>query len=225
MDRHEYKRQNARREARIKAKILEEAEAKKIWYERRPKWWKSPTEKFSFIAAAATCVLACFAAWQLIVMRGQLNAMERDQQPYVSIGDKLPKPQFTVRFKDKGTIDWAWNVTNFGKGEARDTTVDAFMRIGNGASYKRSPDRTAPGWMGELPAGRTDNGQVSTDPIYSEDDFKKLSGTDYAFSLLLEIEYVGLNDKRFRKEICITRFALGGMGIDDPENCKKSKEN
>jgi hypothetical protein len=223
MDRHEYKRQNEDREARIKAKILVEVEAKKSWHQRRPRWWKVPSDKFSFFVAVATGALAFFSVWQLMVMRGQLDAMERDQQPYVSIGDKLPQPQFTIYVKDKGAIEWAWNITNFGKGEAKDTIVDAFLRIGNGP-FKRSPTRTTAGRMGEIPAGRTDNGMVATEPIYSQADFNLLNTSDFAISLLLEIQYLGLNNKRVTKSVCVSKFALGGMGIDDPERCKNSKE-
>ena len=147
MDRHEYKRQNAKRQARIKAKIIEEAEAKKSWHQRRPKWWKAPSDKFSFIVAVATSALAFFAVWQLMVMRGQLDAMERDQQPYIWIGDILPHPQFVPLIGEKGAIEWAWNVTNFGKGEARDTTIDAFIRIEKDGIFKRGPCEQLPvGW-------------------------------------------------------------------------------
>lgn len=153
MDRHEYKRQNEERAARIKAKIFEKVNAEKVWYRRRPKWWHNPGDRFSFFVASATVALAFFSIWQLMVMRGQLDAMERDQHPYVSIGDKLPPPRFEIVFRDKGIIEWAWNITNFGKGEARETTVDAFLKIGDGP-FKRTPDSNGAGWMGEIPSGK-----------------------------------------------------------------------
>lgn len=223
MDRHEYKRQNEERDARKKAKAFEKTNAESVWYRRRPKWWHTPSDRFNFLVASATTALAIFAIWQLLVMRGQLDAMERDQQPYVSIGDKLPAPRFEIVFRDKGVIEWAWNVTNFGKGEARETTIDAFLKIGDGP-FKRTPDNTGPGWVGEIPSGRSDNGLVRTEPIYSEADFSRLNNNDFAIGLLLEIQYVGLNNKRITKSVCISKFARGGMGIADPENCKKSKE-
>jgi hypothetical protein len=157
-------------------------------------------------------------------MRSQLNAMERDQQPYISIGDKLPHPQFVTLIGEKGAIEWAWNITNFGKGEAIDATVDAFIRIEKDGVFKRGPERTGPGWMGEIPAGRTNNGLVTTEPVYSKADFNRLNASDFALSLLLEIQYFGLNNTKIRKTVCISKFALGGMGIADPEECKRSKE-
>lgn len=224
MDRHEYKRQNEQREARTKAKALEKVNAEKVWYQRRPKWWDTPSDKFSFLVATFTGALALFSVWQLTVMRGQLDAMERDQQPYMSIGDKYIPPEFMPFVGDKGAIGWAWNVTNFGKGEAKDVTVDAFIRIGEGGPFKRTVGQTRAGWMANVPAGRTNNGLVKTEPIYTKTDFSNLQETNFAFGLLLEIQYFGLNNEKFRRSICMSRFSGGGMGIDDPERCEKSKE-
>jgi hypothetical protein len=225
MDRHEYKRQNEQREARKQEKLLEKANSEKVWYQRRPKWWRVPSDRFSFFVAAFTGALAFFSVWQLIVIRGQLDAMERDQQPYVGIGDKINHPSFEPVVGSKGEIIWPWYVTNFGKGEARELTVDAFIRIGGpGQPFKRTPRQTGPGWMGELAAGRSDNGIVKTEAIYDAIDFKRVDGTDFAIAMLLEIQYLGLGDKRFEKSVCISKFALGGMGIDDPERCKKFKQ-
>jgi hypothetical protein len=222
MDRHEYKRQNEERAARVKAKQLEEAEAKnKGW---RPSWWEPPSDRFSFFVAAFTGALAFFSVWQLIVIHGQLDAMERDQQPLISPGDQNIPPDFTPVIGDKGAIGWAWNVTNFGKGEARDVTVDAFIRIGESGLFKRSPGQTQAGWMGEMPAGRTNNGLVKTEPIYTKTDFGRLTDTNFAFGLLLEIQYFGLNGEKFMRARCVARFSGGGMGIADPEDCKKHKE-
>jgi hypothetical protein len=78
--------------------------------------------------------------------------------------------------------------------------------------------------MGEIPAGRTNNGLVTTEPVYSKADFNRLNASDFALSLLLEIQYFGLNNTKIRKTVCISKFALGGMGIADPEECKRSKE-
>jgi hypothetical protein len=223
MDRLEYKRQNEQREARAKAKFLEEMEVKKDWYQRRPDWWKTPSDRFGFVVAFFTAALALFSVWQLTVMRGQLNAMERDQQPYVWIGDKLPRPEFLPSVGTKGEIIWTWNFTNFGKGPAKEVTIDAFLRIGK-APFKRSPNRTAPNWVGEIPAGRTGNGAVATEPIYEQAEFNRLSATDFALSLLLEFQYFGLNNEKIKGAVCMSKFAGGGVGIADPEDCKKSKE-
>jgi len=157
-------------------------------------------------------------------MRGQLDAMERDEQPNLSIGDKINAPDFTAVVGDKGQIGWAWNVTNFGKGEAKDVTVDAFIRIGESGLFKRSPRQAGVGWMGDIPAGRTNNGLVKTEPVYSKSDFSRLNDTNFAFGLFLEIQYFGLNNKRFTRSICLSRFNGGGIGIDDPERCKNFKE-
>jgi hypothetical protein len=219
MNRHEYKRQNEQREARIQAKKLEKSNAEKRWFQRRPKWWSVPSDRFSFFVAAFTGLLATVSIWQLLVIRGQLDAMERDQQPYLSIGDKVIQPRI-----DNGRIIWAWNVTNFGKGEAKDVSVDAFLRIGVNGLFERSPKQPGPGWMGDIAAGRTNNGLVSTDPIYSSGDFDNLNETNFAFGLLLKIQYFGLNKEKFRRSICISRFSGGGMGIDDPQRCESQKK-
>jgi hypothetical protein len=223
MDRTEYKRQNELREARAKARFLEEIESKKDWYQRRPPWWKTPSDRFGFFVALFTAALAFFSVWQLTVMRGQLDAMEKDQQPYIWIGDKLPRPEFLPSIGSKGIIIWTWNVTNFGKGPAKNVTIDAYLKIGDGP-FKRSPERTAPGWVGEIPAGRTDNGAVRTEPVYEQEEFKRLSATDFSLSLLLEFQYFGLNNERITGAVCMSKFAGGGVGIADPDACEKSKE-
>jgi hypothetical protein len=224
MDIHEYKRQNEERAARVKAKIIEKMNAEKVWYLRRPKWWDIPSDRFSFLVAAFTGALAFFSIWQLTVMRGQLDAMERDEQPNLSIGDQFIPPEFIPATGDKGAIGWAWNLTNFGKGEASEATVDAFIRIGVDGRFKRSPDQSREGWMGDIPAGRTNNGLVRTDPIYTAADFSNLKQINFAFGLLLEIQYFGLNNQKFTRSICFSRFNGGGIGIDDPRRCKSQKE-
>jgi hypothetical protein len=224
MNRHEYKRQNEQRAAHIKAKHLEKMNAEKVWYQRRPKWWNTPSDRFGFFVAAFTGALALFSIWQLTVMRGQLDAMERDQQPNLSIADKYIPPQFIPAIGDKGAIGWAWEITNFGKGEAKDVTVDAFIRIEEGGPFKRSPGQAGAGWMGDLPAGRTNNGLVQTEPIYTGTDFSRLTVTNFAFGLLLEIQYFGLDNQKFRRSICLARWSGGGLGIDDPRRCQSQKK-
>jgi hypothetical protein len=157
-------------------------------------------------------------------MRGQLNAMERDQQPYIWTGDKLPRPEFHPSAGTKGTIIWTWNFTNFGKGTAKNVTIDAFLKIGDGP-FKRSPNRTAPGWVGEIPAGRTGNGAVSTEPIYEQAEFNKLSATDFAMGLLLEIQYLGLNNEKFRGAVCMSKFATGAVASLTPMIVRNPKRN
>jgi hypothetical protein len=224
MDRHEYKRQNEQRDARKKANTSERADAEKVWYQRRPKWWNVPSDRFGFFVATFTGALALFSVWQLSVMRGQLDAMERDQQPNLSIGDQVIQPQFIGATGDKGAIGWAWNITNFGKGEARDVTVDAFIRVGVDSPFKRNSEQPSGGWMGDIPAGRTNNGLVKTDPTYTTADFSKLKEINFAFGLLLEIQYFGLNKEKFRRLVCLSRFNGGGLGIDDPRRCESQKK-
>jgi hypothetical protein len=224
IDRHEYKRQNENRAARVKAKQLEEIDAEKAWYERRPRWWNDPSDRFAFFVAAFTGALAFFSVWQLIVISGQLDAMERDQQPNLSNGDKFIPPDFRPVVGDKGEIFWSWEITNFGKGEANDVTVDAFIRVGKDSPFKRSPDQPREGWMGDMPAGRTNNGLVRTEPIYTAADFNRLKQTNFAFGILLEIRYLGLNKKKFSRLVCLSRFSGGGLGIDDPRRCQSQKE-
>jgi len=60
MDRHEYKRQNEERAARLKAKIFEKMNDEKVWYLRRPTWWDIPSDRFSFLVASFTGALAFF---------------------------------------------------------------------------------------------------------------------------------------------------------------------
>jgi hypothetical protein len=103
-------------------------------------------------------------------------------------------------------------------------TVDAFIRVGADGLFKRSPGQTGVGWMGDIPSGRTNNGLVRTDPVYTKTDFGKLQETNFAFGLLLEIQYFGLNKEKFRRSVCLSRFNGGGLGIDDPERCRSSKE-
>ena len=88
MDRHEYRRQNERRDACRDKKLAEESHATKRWWQLRPTWWNIPSDRFAFFVAVFTGVLALVAIWQWSAMR-QADQTTREsfsavQRPFIT---------------------------------------------------------------------------------------------------------------------------------------------
>ena len=88
MDRHEYRRQNERRDACRDKKLAEESHATKRWWQWRPTWWNIPSDRFAFFVAVFTGVLALVAIWQWSAMR-QADQTTREsfsavQRPFIT---------------------------------------------------------------------------------------------------------------------------------------------
>src|ERR1700693_5779876 len=91
----------------------------------------SSTDKATHDLAKAAIKLAEAANKQVGVMQGQLDAMEREQQPFVWITDNLQAPQCRVGASGTlGQIAWRYEFTNFGRSYARNLMVDQFIRVG-----------------------------------------------------------------------------------------------
>jgi hypothetical protein len=117
MDRLEYKRQNEKRDARRKEKLLEESHPKKRWWQWRPTWWDTPGDRFAFFVAAFTGVLATAGYWQLTAMRGQLDITKR---ALIDVERPILSPGFPV---------FAVAVENVGKQIATIITGNANFRV------------------------------------------------------------------------------------------------
>jgi hypothetical protein len=75
MNLEEYRRLKETRAAQQRAKLAPLS----FW----KKWTSAPSDRIALIGACSTAALALFALWQLVVLRGQLSAMENDQRPWV----------------------------------------------------------------------------------------------------------------------------------------------
>jgi hypothetical protein len=78
MDRQEYKTQNSKRDSERQARIEKEANTVNWlhFWRWRPTWWNVPSEKFAFLVALFTGVLAVVAYKQLTATQGQLTEMQ-----------------------------------------------------------------------------------------------------------------------------------------------------
>jgi hypothetical protein len=223
MDRHEYKRQNEERTAHVKIKHLEKVNAEKAWYQRRPKWWNNPSDRFSFAVAAFTGALAFISVWQLSAMRGQLDAMERDQQPYIWISDNIPQPIFQITGGSKGRVMWPFNIANLGKGAAKKVIIDSYLKVGN-EPFRRDARDDLGGFIDEIPGGKPANSVVIGRGSYEQSEFNKINATDFGISILLEFAYTGLNESKIVGAVCMSKLANGMMAMTDTNVCKKQKE-
>jgi hypothetical protein len=196
--------------------------------------YRASQDRSSRLTAYATVAMAAFTFvilivgifqyramnGQLSVMQGQLDAMERDQAPYMSIDDRTRAPQFRIF---DGIIGWEWHVMNFGKGGAVDLSTDSFIRIGGDGRFKRSPGAKGPAFLSEMPPGK-DNFGVTVAESVSQDDFNKLIAETYGISLLLEFKYFDITGtKPFQNAVCIGHIKGGGLAALKPAECQKSK--
>ena len=100
------------------------AKIKRYLHERRAEREKeSPQDRFGRRTSTATMWIAilagvaagigvlqyCTFQKQLDVMQGQLDSMERDQAPYVSVSDKMSNPAFLPIDATFGKIVWDWH--------------------------------------------------------------------------------------------------------------------
>ena len=56
----------------------------------------------------AVLLYTCVSKQQLDVMQGQLDSMERDELPYLSVTEKTEDPIY----KQDGRVHWNWHFTN-----------------------------------------------------------------------------------------------------------------
>lgn len=175
-------------------------------------------------SADATKDAADAATDQVGILKGQLDAMERDQTPYVSRDDKTWGPIFKLIGPGTGKIFWEWHFMNFGRGMATNVKGEHFLRIGKNGTFKRPPGNTGSIFAGDLPFGVDKVGVTISDPI-TEDDFKKLT-LDNSIGLLLEFQYSSITQKPFTTKVYMAGLpGINNTMIRDPAECEKSKEN
>jgi hypothetical protein len=155
-------------------------------------------------------------AGQLRVMQGQLDAMERDEAPYVAMTEKTAGPTFQA-ISGEGYVLWDWHFTNLGKGRAINVSVDAFMALGKG-KLKRNPGANGPSLVATVPQGKDDFSTAVYGPL-SQDDFNKFMAMNGGFNLLVEFKYSDITGKSFESASCISRIPTGAMVDLDPKLC------
>lgn len=207
------------------SKFLADSQAEKrlrTLFAWRPTWWEVPSDRFGFFVAFFTGALALFSVWQLSVMRGQLNAMERDEQPDVWVTDNVTAPEFRPTRETRGRIVWPWTFTNFGKGRPVNLEIDHFIRTEHG-SFKRSAGFIGPTYGGELPTGKKSFGTTVGDEM-ERAEFNKLMSIDDGIGLLVEMKYFDAIGKPFESVICMGHMANGSIVQADPRICEQYTE-
>ena len=206
-----------------------EARPLSAWQEARGEWirrWRDPITLFTLLLVIVGGVQWCTLhdtdtsiRGQLNVMQRQLDAMERDQIPYVYVTDHIEPPVFDI---SKGRISWNWPYANLGKGRAVDMTADSFMRLGK-EKFRHSPTVTGPGYGGDLPTGKENFATTASAPIGQEEAVNLLQ-TDDGVSLLLEFRYSDITGKTFQTDICFAHLKNRVLRILNPKECEKQKQ-
>ncbi len=198
---------------------------------KKPWWWlkqTDPVARFTLYLAIFTFVLICIsvAQWgvlrgQQIVMQGQLDAMERDQRPFMWLSsENIPKPAFFQVPPLKGQIIWDYRLINFGKSYAHNVTFNNFIKVGN-SKYRRSYGVNGPNFGGDVPPNNPLVSTVISAPIISNDDYKALLGESGSISILVELQYSDEIGKIYTGAVCMSRLNLGAIALIDPATCEK----
>jgi hypothetical protein len=175
-------------------------------------------------SADAAKTAADAALKQAGIMQGQLDMMERDQQPYVSITDNIDPPTFSAIAGMNGQIRWSFRFTNSGKGTARDLTIGNFMSLGTGPFKRSFGAEGRPIQLDELAAGRTSYFTTASLPVFSQGQFDSLKMVDGGISVFIEFKYFDYLGKSHETAVCPALLASGAIARADPANCKKQKE-
>jgi hypothetical protein len=176
------------------------------------------------VIAAGGIISAVIFGRQLTVMQGQLDAMERDQMPYIWITDNLKLPEFRPNTgTTKGQVVWSWEFTNFGNGRAVEITIEHFIRLGPDGVFKRAFMTTGPVYGGDIPKGKLNFLTTVSEPI-EKADFDQLQAVDFGISVLIEMNYSGIAGKNVESSVCLAKLATGAVAMPDHKDCKKSKE-
>jgi hypothetical protein len=163
---------------------------------------------------------------QLTVMQGQLDALERDERPYVWITDKLLQPQFHPAGGTDlpiGQIVWTWEFTNFGNGRAIGLSSKDYIRMGPNSVFKRSFGTKGEAYGGDIPKGKTNFNTTISEPIQKA-DFDRLLAIDGGISILIEMKFSDLIGKTQETAVCLVNLASGAIQLANPAECGKFKE-
>jgi hypothetical protein len=165
-------------------------------------------------------ITAIIFGWQLHVMQGQLDAMERDQTPFMGLTDNLDPPHFRNGGDGTGQIIWSWKYTNFGRGVAYKVTFDEFIKVGDGP-YRRPFGWKKTAFGGDMPPGKVNFSSAISDPGIQQSEYDRLMGIDNSIGVLIEFEYLDGGGQSHREFLCISHLALGATAFLNPADCKK----
>jgi hypothetical protein len=118
MDRDSYQRQNQQRAAKRK----EEFEWRKFW-KWRPRWWRTPSDKFSFFVALFTAMLAVVAGIQAVLVGNQIQEMRDENRPWIYPKGISPQSSLVIK-DDSATLVLQFMLTNTGHVPARFANID-----------------------------------------------------------------------------------------------------
>jgi hypothetical protein len=190
--------------------------------------WTRRVGIFTGLLVAVTALLvvvtgvSAYFLWESdAAIWGQLDAMQRDQAPYVSISPGTLPPAFQIH-DGVGRIYWTWHYTNFGTGRAIDVKNAGYMKVGEG-QFKRSNGSTGLAFAGDIPEGKDNFGTVaSADPV-TADEANKLLITDTGVELLLEFQYRDVFGAKLFHYDCLGHLANQALILLNPDDCEKQK--
>lgn len=152
-------------------------------------------------SAEAAKSAADAALKQAGIMQGQLDAMEREQQARMSIIEPFKIPEFWQKpDQSKGTILWTFNITNSGKAEAKNLTVDTYMKIEDGRFT------------------------IGSEPAFDSQQFERLKKTDFGIWALIVFSYLDIFNKPHEVAVCTALLTTGAIAAANGEECKKQIE-
>jgi hypothetical protein len=158
-------------------------------------------------------------------MQGQLDAMKRDQAPYIYIvleNPGLPELKAKDRENSATRIVWMSVFTNSGKGLAVNVIVNHFMRVGS-APFKLTGGAIGPLFAGDMPVGASNHLFTVSDDI-DRAEYERLLGVQGGISLLLEFQYKDTAGGSYESVACLGHDAIAQRtALLNPDDCKKAK--
>jgi hypothetical protein len=195
--------------------------------ERRIASWTARVGWFTAALVAVSIVTALIFQGQLNVMQGQLDAMKRDQAPYIYVvleNPGAPELKAVDRENSATRIIWMSVIANAGKGLAVNVIVDHFMRVGS-APFKLTGGATGPLFAGDMPVGANNHLFTVSDDI-DRAEYERLLGVPNGISLLLEFQYRDTAGGTYESAVCLGRSAIAQkVSLLNPDDCKKAKEH
>jgi hypothetical protein len=174
---------------------------------------------FGGITFVTVLIQAIIFGRQLDVMQGQLGAMEREQQPYISTRDE-DNPPLPILANDR--ISWNNTIVNSGKGEAHDLTIVHGIRLGQ---QDQPFIMTGRAFADELGIGKprlitTFSGLHGI----TQDSFDTLRRADFAISVLIELTYFNWAGRKINGNVCKSLLATGAIARLNPADCAKKEQ-
>jgi hypothetical protein len=182
-----------------------------------------------FLTALFTLILAIFAifAWRearegTVALRGQLEAMREEQRPRIwTQPNLLGPPAFN---EQTSRVQWNWPNSNQGKSPAYAVRTVAYIKVGDG---KFELSQASPGGESRIPYVAPNDSSFLTALSrtgFSKDYILAVGKTDFAFGLLVEIEYTdSTHSRKWSDVFCVVTLASGAIMRADPVECQNMK--